>query len=87
MIWLTIEKLGATSIPHKEPPLFFFTNTAADLLQAQLNLDLHHIEVYPTNQYGSSVHRLLQVAANIFDSRTNNAETPYPICLQFSGRI
>src|ERR1051326_8945567 len=49
----------------------FFTNVAARLLRSQLDLDLHNIQVYPTNQYSASVHRLLQVAANIYDCATN----------------
>jgi hypothetical protein len=54
-----------------ENPTSFFTNVASRLLRSQLNLDLRHIQVYPTNQYSASVHRLLQVTANIYDSATN----------------
>ena len=54
-----------------ENPTSFFTNVASRLLRSQLNLDLHNIQVYPTNQYTASVHRLLQVAANIYDCATN----------------
>jgi hypothetical protein len=38
-----------------------------------------HIPIYPTNFYTPSVHRLLQLAANIYDSSTNRADlTDYP---------
>jgi hypothetical protein len=60
-------------------PLGFFTNVTAELL---LQLNLHdsagerititNIPVYPTNYYTPSVHRLLQVTANIFEGTTTN---------------
>src|SRR5438876_11797929 len=59
-------------------PIDFFTNIASHLLRSQLNLELHRLELYPTNQYGPAVHRLLQVAANLYDSTTNRALTAYP---------
>jgi len=61
---------GAQSIPT-DPPIAFFTNVAGRLLRSGLNLDLNQIQVYPTNQYTPAVHRLLQVAANLYDSTTN----------------
>ena len=36
------------------------------------------IQVYPTNLYNASVHRVLQLAANIYDATTNNAYKLYP---------
>ena len=51
-----------------ESPIGFFTNVANRLLQSQLNLSLNHIQLYPTNQYTPSVHRLLQVTANVYDA-------------------
>ena len=53
-------------------PLNFFTNAASHLLASQLNVNLTQIQIYPTNQYTPSVHRLLQVAANIYDATTTN---------------
>ncbi|MGH8023732.1 MAG: hypothetical protein ACRED1_09135, partial [Limisphaerales bacterium] len=53
-------------------PLNFFTNVASRLLSSQLNLNLSHIQIYPTNQYTPAVHRLLQVTANILDATTTN---------------
>ena len=43
-----------------------------------MNLDLTHIQVYPTNQYTPAVHRLLQVAANLYDATTNRLNDDYP---------
>ena len=53
-------------------PLSFFTNVASRLLSAQLNVNLSHLEVYPTNQYTPAVHRLLQVTANILDAQNTS---------------
>jgi hypothetical protein len=41
------------------------------LLKSELGVDLNRIQIYPTNQYTPAVHRLLQVAANIYDGATN----------------
>jgi hypothetical protein len=59
-------------------PVTFFTNFAARLVHEELNLDLNHIQIYPTNQYAPAVHRLLQVAANLYDAATNRDVTSYP---------
>jgi hypothetical protein len=56
-----------------DTPIGFFTNVASRLLQSELGLDLNAIQVYPTNQYTPAVHRLLQVAANIYDCTTNRS--------------
>lgn len=63
-------------------PTEFFTNLATRLVKADLSLDLNRLQVYPTNEYTPSVHRLLQVTANLYDSTTNhtlgiNPEEPY----------
>src|SRR5579862_546662 len=55
-------------------PVDFFTN-AADMLLTNsginLSLSSSNLQVYPTNFYTPSVHRLLQLAANIYDASTN----------------
>lgn len=56
-------------------PLGFFTNVASRLLSAQMNIDLTSIQIYPTNQYTPAVHRLIQLAANIYEATSTN---PYP---------
>lgn len=55
-------------------PIDFFTNTANALLaNAGYKLTVTNIQVWPTNMYTPSVHRLLQLAANIYDSTTNRS--------------
>lgn len=52
-------------------PVDFFTNAAAMLLtNAGFTLSLNNLQIYPTNFYTPSVHRLLQLAANIYDATT-----------------
>lgn len=61
-----------------DSPIGFFTNVAARLLRSELNVDLARIQIYPTNQYTPAVHRLLQLAANLYDATTNrNASYPF----------
>jgi hypothetical protein len=64
----------AAASPQLNPacPQKFFTNVASRLLSSQLNVNLNHIQIYPTNQYTPAVHRLLQVTANILDATTTN---------------
>ncbi|MGA2865395.1 MAG: hypothetical protein ABSF95_13050 [Verrucomicrobiota bacterium] len=75
-------------------PVQFFTNVAIRLLAnagytvgvGPTNLLVTNsfgvtniqIQVWPTNFYTPSVHRLLQVAANIYDATTNQLKTGYP---------
>lgn len=66
-------------------PTDFFTNTAQRLMRnAGYNTDMvgiNYIQLYPTNFYTPSVHQLLQLAANIYDSTTNrvlNSGAAYP---------
>jgi hypothetical protein len=55
-------------------PIDFFTNTANALLaNAGYKFTVTNIQVYPTNLYTPSVQRLLQLAANIYDSTTNRS--------------
>ncbi len=75
--------LGTLHIQAAHPvnlndPIGFFTNVAARLLQSELAVDLNRIQIYPTNQYTPSVHRLLQVTANVYDAATNRTLTDYP---------
>jgi hypothetical protein len=77
--WLLIGLDGvAGPVVSTESPIGFFTNVAARLLQAELKLNLNRIQIYPTNQYTPSVHRLLQVTANLYDATTDRTNTPYP---------
>jgi hypothetical protein len=69
---------NAAPILNTESPVGFFTNVASRLLSSELNQELTRIEIYPTNQYTPAVHRLLQVAANIYDATTNRYYDPVP---------
>jgi hypothetical protein len=53
------------------PNNLVYTNTANGSLQL-------HIQIWPTNYYTPSVHRLLQLAANIHDATTNSVNASYP---------
>jgi hypothetical protein len=59
-------------------PVTFFTNAAERLLRSQFNFGVTNIPVWPTNFYLPSVHRALQLAANIIDATTNRTQTGYP---------
>ncbi|HVV73220.1 MAG TPA: hypothetical protein VHI52_17235, partial [Verrucomicrobiae bacterium] len=66
--------LGISSSTNFAPwrPMDFFTNAANTLLaNAGYNFTITNIQVYPTNYYTASVHRMLQLAVNIYDSTTN----------------
>ena len=78
--WLSFTGIDVQAGPliSTESPIGFFTNVASRLLQSQLGLSLNHIQIYPTNQYTPSVHRLLQVTANLHDATTNRTITGYP---------
>jgi len=68
MTWMAT----AAQILDTANPLGFFTNVATRLLATELNLNLTRIQIYPTNQYTPAVHRLLQIAANLYDATTNH---------------
>ena len=83
--WIVLGWLAFTGIEVQAGPLVttdspigFFTNVASRLLQSQLGVSLNHIQIYPTNQYTPSIHRLLQVTANLYDAATNCTTTGYP---------
>jgi hypothetical protein len=79
--WVIMTAAGtalANTLITTDSPVGFFTNVASRLLSAELNVDLHHIQIYPTNQYTPAVHRLLQVTANIYDATTNRYNDDYP---------
>ena len=62
-------------------PADLFTNLADRLLrdlprEAYGDLSITNILIYPTNHYTPAVHRLLQLAANIYDATTNRVDVP-----------
>jgi hypothetical protein len=54
-------------------PLGFFTNVSSRLMQSEFGRNGDQIQVYPTNQYTPAVHRLLQVAANLWEVQSDTA--------------
>src|SRR5438105_3915967 len=64
--------LRAVAVLLPEPSEAFFTNVADRLLQQQLGMRLTEIQIVPTNQYSSAVHRIFQVTANIYDATSTN---------------
>lgn len=62
----------------------FFNETANRLLMTNFNISLtditysNRVDIYPTNRYGAAVHRMLQLAANIYDATTNRVQDGYP---------
>jgi len=71
--WLAVSAPGVKG-GGVETPASFFTNVAERLLRSQFDLSLSRIQVYPTNQYTPAVHRLLQVAANLYDASTHSSD-------------
>jgi hypothetical protein len=65
-----VPNLATSFVSWANNPGMFFTNVANKLLTNTFgsNLTISRIQVYPTNQYTPSVHRLLQLAANIYDA-------------------
>jgi hypothetical protein len=75
--------LQASQLIPTDSPIGFFTNVAGRLLHSELNLELDHLQIYPTNQYTPAAHRLLQVTANLYDCTTNRTfgnATSFPYC-------
>ncbi len=60
-------------------PLDFFTNAANRMLAKEgYNLSTANIQLWPTNFYTPSVHRLLQLAANMYDASSANRTNSTP---------
>ena len=61
-----------------QSPIQFFTNAANRLLRAlppaYENPSISNIPIYPTNHYTPGIHRLLQLAANLYDATTNRVD-------------
>src|SRR5579863_7227012 len=72
---------GAQSSLQTNTPIGFFTLTADRFIKSRpeflLNgLSSTNIPIYPTNFYTPALHRLLQLAANIYDASTNKSLSP-----------
>ena len=66
-------ELGAVaSAQATDSSVGFFTNVADRLLKSHLGLSVLRIPVWPTNGFNLEAHRLLQVAANLYDANQTN---------------
>ncbi len=65
---------------------YMFNTNAGNLVRAGFSYT--NIQIYPTNEYTAPVHRLLQLAANIYDATTTNRFPTIfrPQFLGFPGR-
>jgi hypothetical protein len=75
--------MAARAVPgfDTSSPVNYFSSVANKFLAATpafagAGLSLTNIPVYPTNCYTPAVHRLLQLAANIYDASTNKTSAP-----------
>ena len=69
---LTVFRASAAPALNTANATAFFTNVTMRLLLAEGKPSITHIVIYPTNQYTPSVHRLLQLTANLYDAATNH---------------
>jgi hypothetical protein len=73
--YMDVNGYGATNFAPW-PPLTFFMNAAnAMMTNAGFPFTVTNIPIYPVNYYTPAVHRLLQLAANIYDASTNKSTT------------
>lgn len=72
---LIVPQLATNFVPWTA--IRFFTNAGSVLLQSQFGnqVPINKIPLWPTNLYTASVHRMLQLAANIGDAVTNQARS------------
>jgi hypothetical protein len=78
--YANVNGFDATNFVSWDDPKFtvgrvsFFTNVVARLLRETPGIVTTNfpIQIYPTNYYTPGLHRLLQVAANIYDATTTN---------------
>ena len=80
IIWQFIIIVSVALRVPAQTPLEFFTNQANALLQAELGFGVTNIPVYSTTNaaigYSSSIHYLLQSAANDYDATTPATNFP-----------
>ncbi|MHB8522662.1 MAG: hypothetical protein ACYDH9_18140 [Limisphaerales bacterium] len=71
-----------TSVTKTGVTIYFTNYFIGDTPVRTNTISVADIQLYPINEYSSSVHRLLQVAANLYDATTNRidrrGDTPYP---------
>lgn len=57
----------------------FFNDLSSRLIRKQFGVGLRGIQIQPTNNYTPAIHRLLQVAANVWEAKTGSADG-FPTC-------
>lgn len=67
---LMLQASVITNVPKAGITNYFI----GDTLVRTNTISVSDIQLYPTNEYSSSVHRLLQVAANLYDATTNRID-------------
>ncbi len=76
LLWLLLLQLHSPA--RAELPttnaVQFFNHLSSRLLQREFGLPLQQIQIYPTNQYTPAVHRLLQVAANLWETTPDSPD-------------
>jgi hypothetical protein len=70
--------LDATDFVNWEPTNFFHVAADRMLRDHGLALSTKDIQLYPRNDYTPVVHRILQLAANLYDSTSTNRGAPGP---------
>ena len=79
LAWLFCLLVGnaapAATLTGQETAEVFFTTLANQFFRQQFNFGATNIPIAPTNEYSPAVHRLLQVAANIYDATRSD---PFP---------
>lgn len=82
LLWLGVVPAATAQPLRTNTPVAFFTDAANRILaNARYTFGVTNIQVWPTNFYTPSVHRFLQVAANLYDAtalRANHDPSPFP---------
>ncbi len=68
---LNWDNASAGTIYSNWSAITWFTNAAELMLRSQFGIGLNGVQVYSNSVYGPEVHRVLQVAANLYDYATN----------------
>ncbi len=68
----TRDRVALTDTVTTNGASLFFNKVADRLLKQHFNFGVTNIPIFPTNRYTAEVHQKLQMAANIYESMTNN---------------
>ena len=75
LLFLTASSARTATLTGRESAEVFFLTLADQFLRQQFAFGVTNIPVAPTNAYSPALHRLLQVAANIYDATRSE---PWP---------